>query len=422
MARHRSEALKPGKPHGRHYEKRLKAAFVKRAPPGRHTDGGGLYLEVKPSGSRHWLLRLTIKGRRRDLGLGSVSTVSLAEARERAGEYRRIARSGGDPTRRKDGITRRTVSFAQASDEVHRTHIIPTSKNGKHVNQWLNTLRIYTFPYIGNAGVDDITRADIIEVLSPIWLKKPETARRVLQRMKTVFDWCVVKGYRKEGNPVESVRMALPKQKQKVKHFTAIEWEETPRLMRQLERTEGIGAIALRFTILTALRSGPVRHATWDQFSEGFQFWTIPAENMKADREFAVPLPTPAIDILKGLSNQSMREGSPYVFSAPRNSDKPLSENTMPKVLKRYHPNATVHGMRSAFRDWAEIFAEARREVKEFALAHINDDKVESAYLRTQYFHEREQLMEVWGRWICGAEGTYAEILNQVLIEQYDTD
>lgn len=410
--------IKPGKPSGRHYEKRLKAAFVRSAPPGRHTDGGGLYLEVKPSGSRHWLLRIVIKGRRRDLGLGSASTVSLAEARERAAEYRRIARSGGDPTSRQEDPGQKTVSFWNAANEVHRSHIIPTSKNGKHVDQWLNTLRTYAFPYIGHSSVDDFTRADIVEVLSPIWLNKPETARRVLQRLKTVFDWCIVKGYRREANPVEAVRMALPRQKDEVKYFSAIDWRETPTLMRRLERTEGIGAVALRFTILTALRSGPVRRATWDQFSGDFSLWTIPAENMKADEAFAVPISMPAMDLLRELWARADTERSSYVFPPPRKTNKPLSENTMSKVLKQYHPDATVHGMRSVFRDWAEIFADVRKEVKEFALAHINDDKVESAYLRTQYFEEREQLMEVWGRWVCGADGTYSQILNQARIDR----
>lgn len=405
-----------GKKSGPHYEKRLKAAFVKVAPPGRHTDGAGLYLEVDPSGARRWLVRLVVKGRRRDFGLGSASLVSLADARVRAHEFRRIARSGGDPTPTRH-CQIESVAFRTVAAEVHKTHIKNTSRNGKHVDQWLNTLSHYAFPYIGDRGVDDISSGDIAHLLAKIWVEKQETARRVLQRLKVVFDWATVKGYRSGPNPVEGVRMALPRQKQKVKHFAAIPWEKTPDLMAMLEKTSGIGAVTLRFTILTALRSGAVRRATWDQFNDDLNTWTIPAANMKANEEFIVPLPMAAIAILREMKTQRS-EASPYVFPSPSKPRQPISENTMSKVLKGFYPDATVHGMRSAFRDWAEIFAEARREVKEYALAHSNGNKVESAYLRTQYLVEREDLMDVWGEWATGAEGTHEDILNAVRIKR----
>lgn len=186
-----------------------------RLPTGRHTDGGGLYLEVDASGARRWLLRIVIKGRRRDLGLGSASLTSLADARSKAHEFRRIARSGGDPTLVRPADPK-SVTFETVAVEVHQSRIKSTSRNGKHVDQWLNTLGTYTFPKIGDLGVNDINSAHVMDVLTPIWLSKQETARRVLQRMKVVFDWAIAKQYRTGANPTDGVRMVLPRQKKAV--------------------------------------------------------------------------------------------------------------------------------------------------------------------------------------------------------------
>lgn len=343
--------------------------------------------------------------------------VSLVEAREIAHEYRVIARKGGDPSRTIHQTRKRTISFQSAAEEYHKFNIQTSNRNGKHVDQWLTTLRNYAFPEIGDMNVDEIGNQDILRVLLPIWLNKHETARRVLQRMKVTFDWSIVQGFRSAGNPVESVRAALPRKKVKVKSFSAIPWEETPDLMRKLEATPGTGAIALRFTILTVLRTGTVRKATWDQFTEGFQKWIIPAENMKADEEFEVPLPYAAIKILRDLW-KVRNETTSLIFPSPSNPKKMISENTMSNTLKKFYPDATVHGMRSAYRDWAEIFAEATHQVKEAVLAHGNPNKVESAYLRTKYFDERESLMEVWGMWATGKGGTFEDLLNQYRIER----
>ena len=301
--------------------------------------------------------------------------------------------------------------------EYHKFNIQTSSRNGKHTDEWLTTLRNYAFPVIGDLSVDEITTHEIVQVLLPIWLDKHETARRVLQRMKVVFDWSMVQGFRSGANPVAAVRAALPRKKVKMPNFAAIPWDETPDLMRKLEDVPGVGALALRFTILTVLRSGAVRKATWDQFSEDFSRWVIPAENMKADEKHEVPLPFAARELLAGLYASKPKD-TDLVFFSPKAPTKMISENTMSKVLKRFYPDATVHGMRSAYRDWAEIFTEASREVKEAVLAHGNPDKVESAYLRTKYLDEREDLMEVWGRWATGADGTYEELLNQHRIDR----
>jgi integrase len=335
-----------------HFEKQLKAAFVRSAPPGRHTDGGGLYLYVSESGARRWVLRITVRGNRRDFGLGSAMVVSLADAREIAHGYRVIAAKGGDPTKKVHQSRKKTMAFEVAAAEYHKFNIQTSSRNGKHTDQWFTTLQNYAFPKIGDMAVDEIATQDIIEVLQPIWLDKHETARRVLQRMKVVFDWANVQGFRSAANPVEAVRAALPRKKVKVKNFAAIPWDETPDLMRKLAGVSGVGALALRFTILTVLRSGAVRKATWDQFSEGFEQWIIPAENMKADEEHVVPLPFAARQMLKDLY-QKRAAGAKLVFYSPQSKSNMISENTMAKILKQFYPDATVHGMRSAYRDWA---------------------------------------------------------------------
>ncbi|TNY32373.1 DUF4102 domain-containing protein [Pelagovum pacificum] len=400
-----------------HFEKQLKAAFVRSAPPGRHTDGGGLYLYVSDSGARRWVLRIMVRGKRRDFGLGSAMVISLADAREIAHEYRVIAAKGGDLTKKVHQSRKNTMAFEVAATEYHKFNIRTSSRNGKHTEQWLATLQNYAFPKIGDMAVDEITTQDIIEVLQPIWLEKHETARRVLQRMKVVFDWANVQGFRSAANPVEAVRAALPRKKVKVQNFAAIPWHETPDLMHKLEKMPGVGALALRFTILTVLRSGAVRKATWSQFTEGFERWIIPAENMKADEEHEVPLPHAARQLLQNLYADRPRN-TDLVFFSLRTKSGLISEATMAKALKRFYPDATVHGMRSAYRDWAEIFTSASREVKEAVLAHGNPDKVESAYLRTKYLDEREDLMEVWGMWASGEDGTYEDLLNRHRIDR----
>lgn len=409
-----------GKARGPHWERRLKASQIKSLPPGRHTDGGGLYLVVAPSGSRRWLLRITVRGRRRDFGLGPASAVSLADARNLAHEYRRIAKLGGDPMSSDLRRDHKTVSFRAAAETVHSTQIKATSRNGKHTDQWLRTIEKYAFPTLGNMSVDAISPGDIVSVLSPIWYEKPETARRVHQRIRAILDWSIATGYRQPPNPASGVRRAFKPQKTEVQHFAAINWMEAPALYRELKQVEGVGAKALRFTMLTVLRSGTVRHATWDEFSEYDTWWRIPKYKMKAGKEFLVPLPEDATRLLQDLRASGASSRSDLVFHSPTDHKKPISENTMAKVLKRFYPDATVHGMRSVFRDWSEIFAESRREVAESVLAHAGYDKVDSSYRRTQYLNEREELMQVWGLWLNDEPGDIDMLRNKVRLARYD--
>lgn len=355
------------KPRGRHPDKRLTALMVRRAKPGWHADGGGLYLVVDESGAKRWMLRTVVKGRRRDIGLGGAGDVSLAEAREAAARLRKIARAGGDPIAERDRDKRRSLTFAEAAKLVHEEHVAKTARNGKHVQQWLRTLEQHAFPVIGKRPVHDIEQADVLRVLSPIWTEVPETARRVRQRMRTVFDWARAAGHRDAANPVEAVEKGLARQREKQQHFEALPWADLPGLWTRLERVNGMGALALRFAILTAARSGEVRKATWSEIDLDARTWTRPPEHMKHGQEHRVPLSEGAIAILRQVRPLRARTDS-LVFPSRKNQAL-LSDMTLSAVLKRLGVGATVHGFRSTFRDWTEEATEFPHEVKESARA-----------------------------------------------------
>jgi integrase len=398
-----------GKPRGRHPDKRLTVPAVNSAGPGFHADGNGLYLAVDESGARRWILRTLVHGRRRDIGLGGAATIRLAEAREFARRLRRVARDGGDPIAERDRDKLRSPSFEDAARTVHAEHVAASAKNGKHVAQWMTTLETYAFPVIGAKPVHAVEQADVLRILAPIWTEKPETARRVKQRLKTVLDWASTAGHRSGVNPVEGVEKGLARQRDRTRHFAALPWRELPALMRRLSELGGMGALALRFTILTAARSGEVRGATWDEIDLAEAVWTIPARRMKAGTVHRVPLSAPALAVLEAASAQA--DGSRLsqaaqqpglVFPAPR-ARKPLSDMTLAAVLKRLAiaPEvATVHGFRSSFRDWAEEATNFPHEVKETALAHAVKSKVEAAYRRTDLFEKRRDMMATWGAFV----------------------
>jgi hypothetical protein len=256
----------PRKPSGPHPHNRLTAAAVRKLGPGRHADGNGLYLEVDPSGvGRRWFLRTVVHGHRRDLGLGSTRLVSLAEARELARQLRKVARAGGDPIAERDKDRSRSPSFEEAARHVYTTRILPATKKPEAMEQWLGRLERHAFPVIGSKPMHTITQADLLRVLEPIWLTKAETARRVRQRMAVVFDWARTAGHIFGVNPVDGIEAGLPRQRDKVEHRAALPWRELPTLWPRIEAVEGMGALALRFAILTAARSGEVRGATWDE-------------------------------------------------------------------------------------------------------------------------------------------------------------
>ena len=360
-----------------------------------------LYLHVDATGARRWLLRLTVRGRRRDYGLGSARVITLADARSKALELRRVVASGGNPRSYVRAVKGKDTTFAEMARRVHERKFKDRHNNGKHIAQWIRTLETYAFPTIGHISVGDINQDEIERILDPIWTKKPETARRVLQRISVVFDHACGAGFRTSGNPAQGLSRLMRDQRNKPQNFVALDYAEVPSLWNTLCKSEAVGAHALRFTILTALRSGAVRLATWSQFDEAFEQWTIPGENMKGREEFVVPLSMPAQDLLRALSAKKS-DANTLVFPSPSNPQKPISENTMRKLLQTHYEDATVHGMRAAFRTWAAEIVDARDEVAETALAHVVGNKTVRAYNRAERMDERHMLMEAWGLWILG--------------------
>ena len=386
------------KPRGRHPDKALSAAFIRSAPPGRHCDGQGLYLVVQPTGTRSWVQRIAIRGRKRELGLGSTALVSLAEARERALSNRKLARSGGDPLaekRRAEGMP----AFADAAARV-----VEQKRAGwrspLHARTWLNSLERYAFPRIGSRPVSEVTSADVLEVLTPIWHVKVQTARNVRQRISAVMEWAIAMNLRSD-NPCDRLGPVLGKQHEVVRHMRALPHRDVAAAIatvRASNAAEGV-KLAFEFLVLTAARWGEVRGARWDEMDTTDHVWTVPATRMKANREHRVPLCRRAIEILDAA--RVLGDGDePLVFTA--DDREPLDEKVLRRLLERLRIPAVPHGFRSSFRDWAAEKTEHRREVIEAALAHTVRNKVEAAYARSDLFERRRRLMDDWAAYLDG--------------------
>lgn len=371
--------------------------------PGRHLDGDGLYLWVKPSGSRSWLLRIQVDGKRRDFGIGSEKVTSLAEARDRASDLRKQYRSGVDPVaaKRAQKVKRvNTPTFAEAARLAH-SEFKDGWRNGKHQAQWLSTLESYAIPTLGNMPVDQVDAGAIIKMLQPIWLTIPETARRVKQRVGSVLDWSFSQGFRQAEAPMRAISKGLKQQPKRDGHFAALPYGQVAALVKGLEGTQTVGRLALRFAILTAARSGEVRKAVWSEIDVQAKLWTIPAERMKAGREHVVPLSSAALSILEQAKGNRAVSGHEYIF--PGSHGRPLSDMTLTKVLRSATSQpATVHGFRSTFRDWAaEEQSSYSDAVVEAALAHTDPNKVQAAYRRTNFLDQRRALMQAWCDYTC---------------------
>ncbi len=380
---------------------------MRSAKPGRHADGNGLYLEVDPSGARRWLLRLVIQGKRRDIGLGSASLVSLAEAREQAVAMRKLARAGGDPLAERRREQRVVPNFESAARTCHAEHK-DSWKNGKHADQWLTTLEAHVFPMIGTMTVDRIGTPEVRDCLLPIWLDKPETARRVRQRIGTVLDWAAAKGFREGENPVRSVTKGLPKQKDQAEHFAALPYAEVPAFLARLrdsKKTSPMVKLLFEFVVLTAVRSGEARGARWNEFDLDAKLWTIPAERMKAGKPHVVPLAPRALAVLEEVAKLRTSDDPAALLFPGERSGKPLSDMTLTMLLRRMEVQATAHGFRSSFRDWCAEATNFPREVAEAALAHALESKVEAAYRRSDLLEKRRKLMEAWAGYCEGAAG-----------------
>ena len=385
------------KPKGRHPHKALSAAFVRSAPPGRHCDGNGLYLFVQPSGARSWVQRLVIRGRRRDFGLGSVSLVTLAEAREKARANRKLAREGGDPLAERIR-TRNMPSFAEAVKRVVEQKR-PGWRNPRVAQDWMVSLGRYAFPHIGRLPVSEVTSADVIGILAPIWHEKPPTARKLRQRIRAVLEWAVAMDLRPD-NPCDRIGPVLGAQGKVVRHMRALPHREVEAAIQsvQASNTRPLLKMAFEFLVLTATRSGEVRRAAWTEIDREEGVWTIPAPRTKGNREHRVPLSRRALEIL----DQARVLGGvgPFVFPSVRG--KPVGNTAIAGLLRRLRIAAVPHGFRSSFRDWAAEETDHPREVAEAALAHKVRNPVEAAYRRTDLFERRRRLMDDWAGYLAG--------------------
>lgn len=380
--------------------KLISARSVERLPSGFHSDGGNLFLRVRDD-SRVWFFRYKKAGKQRSIGLGATHTRSLAQAREIAALMRTAIANGKNPA---DELKSRSKSvhmtfkiYASAFIEAKRE----SWRNSKHAKQWNSTLEQYAYPLIGNKQPVDITVTDLKAVLSPIWATKTETASRVRMRIEAILDYAAVHEDHDRRNPARwkgnlDKLFPAPRKISKPIHFSAAIYSDIPRIMLTLRNKNSLSAYCLRFTILTAARSGEVRGATWGEMDINQKVWKIPATRMKANRTHTVPLCDEAIEILN-IMQQLQSDNTTLVFPGERGGR--LSDVAVNKTLHAIAPGITVHGFRSSFRVWGAETTNIPNAVLELALAHVNKNQVEAAYQRSDLFERRRELMRAWGNY-----------------------
>ena len=391
---------------------KLTALDVSRAKKrGYYGDGGGLYLLVGPSGAKSWVFRFREAGRLREMGLGPLHTIGLAEARQKAQGCRKARLDGRDPIemRRAERMGARleaakAVTFKDCADLYIASHKAGW-RNPKHAAQWPSTLGTYVYPTLGGLPVQAVDVGLVMKALEPIWTVKPETAGRVRGRIESVLDWATARGYREGENPARwrgHLENLLPKKSKvrRVEHHAALPYADIARFIPELRRQEGVAACALEFAILTAARTGELIGARWDEINFVERLWVVPGERMKAGKEHRVPLSDTALSILAEM--QKVRQ-SDFVFPGAK-ARRPLSNMAFLMLLRRMRRgDLTAHGFRSTFSDWCSERTNFPAEVREMALAHTVSDKVEAAYRRGDLFQKRRHLMEAWAKFCATA-------------------
>ena len=387
----------------------LSAVFVRTAAkPGMYADGNGLNLKVVPSGARRWVQRVTIWGKRHNIGLGGYPAVSLAEARELAAENQRLIRQGRNPLDEKrqalEELQRPSIpTFALAAEQVIEMRR-PTWSNAKHASQWTNTLRTYAYPVVGRKPVDEITTGDVLAILTPVWTAKPETASRVRQRLETVFDWAIFQGMRMDNPAGKGILRVLPRTSRLKGHHTALPYRDVPGALQRVRESTAdlVTRLSFELLVLTAARSNEVRLARWPEVDWEKATWTVPEERMKARRMHRVPLSGRCLEILAEAKELGGQE-SGLVFPSGKNG-KPLSDMVYTAMLRRLEIPAVAHGFRSSFKKWC---LEAKDPdstwlPSEAALAHNLGNSTQEAYIQhTDLLEVRRPLMEEWAEF-CG--------------------
>jgi integrase len=394
---------------------------VKELPalgPGWHCDGGQLYLFVGTPGTGSWVFRYSGK----NMGLGSMSVVSLAEARDLAHACRVLRAAGIDPREKREAdrtatkvAAAKAVSFDQCAAAYIKAHG-PGWRNPKHRQQWGNTLATYASPIIGAVPIGSVDVGLVLQVLEPIWSTKPETAGRVRGRIEVIIDWAKARGYRDGENParwrghLDHLLLARSKVR-RVEHHPALAYAELPAFMVELRERPGVAARALEFTILTAARSGETRGATFADINFAAKLWTVPGERMKGGREHRVPLTPRALEIVGEMMAERPGDiGALPIFPGAR-STRPLSDMSITAVLRRMKLDIVPHGFRSTFKTWASERTNFQRETVEAALAHVTGDKVEAAYQRGDMLDKRRRLMTAWGSFATSAPVAAAAVI-----------
>ena len=381
------------------HKPKLSAAKVRTiAKPGRYQDGNGLMLFVQSSGSRQWVQRIVIDGKRRDIGLGGYPLVTLAEARAKAFGNRRVARSGGNPIRQSGCPT-----FAEAARKVHAIHS-PALRNAKYRQQWIDELERHAFPVLADLPVDAITMRHVMSVIEPIWHSKPKLAKQLRQRIEKIFDWIIVQGHRNDNPAGVALKAALPANGNGcANHHDALPHGEVAEAIKAVRDCDkpGIAKLAFEFLVLTATRSKEAREAQWSEIDLDSRTWTIQASRMKAGREHRVPLSDRAIKILEQARDHvSTGKHTGLIFA---HRGKVLGESTFLRMIKDCGFKVTAHGFRSSFRDWCSECTSTSREVAEAALAHTIKNQTEAAYARSDLFDKRAKLMQQWADY-CNPE------------------
>lgn len=397
------------KPAGRHRAQQLTVRQIEAlTKPGKYQDGGGLVLKVNNSTSKQWILRCSIKGQknkdgkplRKEYGLGSLKQVSLSQARELARQYVSCAREGRDPAHELRNKTNIPDFETVAREYVAMRLKQPADKGGwrneKHRNQWVTTLERYVYPHIGQRRIDQITTPEIVMFLTPLWLEKEATARRIKQRVALVFQYAKGKGVLTAENPVNDVSATLrPNRNRKRKHHAALDYRELPQFMQWLRDVEkpAMSRLALEFTILTVARTGETVGARWNEIDTDKALWSLPASRMKAGEPHRVPLSPRCIEILNYLRPVTVHSG--WVFQG-RTYGKPINEVSMLQMLKSHDFEFTVHGFRSCFKIWADETTSFSHAAVEKCLAHAVASQTEAAYSRGELLDKRTEVMAAW--------------------------
>ena len=379
---------------------KLTVAKVKSlSEPGRYGDGGTLFLNIAPGGSKSWIQRLTIDGVRRDIGLGGFPLVNLAEARDMAFENRKLAHAGGDPLAAKRRV--KSPTFREAAKRTYEANR-PRWRSERVARKWWQTLEKHAFPILGDTRLDRIGREDVLRVLTPLWTSRPEQARKLRQSIRTTLGWAQAHGHTEHNIAGEAIDGALPSQPAVKVHLRSLPYREVAAALATVEASgSSLSAkLCLQLTVLTAARSGETRAGLWSEIDLDAREWRIPANRMKAGVKHRVPLSDAALATLE--TARPLRDDSGLVFPSPTRRGKPLSDMTLTKVLRDagLADRATVHGFRSSFRDWCAETGKPR-EIAEAALAHTVGG-VEGAYFRSDLFERRRRLMADWAAYLSG--------------------